>query len=269
VRDLHTKLAGIVSEETYLQYARMTGDRTAGSTGDRRQTLKSDLLLVRPPDVERYIEFRDVFQVNDTPVRDRQERLTTLFLTPTPDSADQIKSIADESARHNIGNVVRNVNTPMLALHFLVPDNQTRFRFRRQASGTPELAAANDFPRMDASRFRPPPDAWVIEYRELGRPTVIKTNHQENLPASGRYWIEPLIGAVVLSELLLRGEDLTAVINVSYQSEPLLGFRVPIEMRERYRTSDERVEGIATYGRFRQFQVKTDQSIGKPPGGLQ
>jgi hypothetical protein len=73
----------------------------------------------------------------------------------------------------------------------------------------------------------------------------------------------------VLSELLLRGEDLTAVINVSYQSEPLLGFRVPIEMRERYRTSDERVEGIATYGRFRQFQVKTDQSIGKPPGGLQ
>jgi hypothetical protein len=55
-------------------------------------------------------------------------------------------------------------------------------------------------------------------------------------------------------------------INVSYQSEPMLGFLVPIEMRERYRARGGWVEGIAKYGKFRQFQVKTSESVGKPPG---
>jgi hypothetical protein len=73
-------------------------------------------------------------------------------------------------------------------------------------------------------------------------------------------------GAILLSELVMQNMDLTAIIDVSFQSEPLLGFRVPMEMRERYRGPVDRVEGIATYGRFRQFQVRTDQNIQKPPG---
>jgi hypothetical protein len=63
---------------------------------------------------------------------------------------------------------------------------------------------------------------------------------------------------------VMEGRDVEAVINVSYQSEPVLGFRVPLEMRERYRSHDERVEGVASYGRFRQFQVRTDEQIGTP-----
>jgi len=54
---------------------------------------------------------------------------------------------------------------------------------------------------------------------------------------------------------------------VSYQSEPLVGFLVPVEMRELYVTSPPnqyRIEGTATYGNFRQFTVKTDESIGGP-----
>ena len=54
------------------------------------------------------------------------------------------------------------------------------------------------------------------------------------------------------------------MIDVSYQSEPLLGLRVPVAMHERYRARSDRVEGVATYGRFRQFQVRTDEVIEKP-----
>ena len=45
-------------------------------------------------------------------------------------------------------------------------------------------------------------------------------------------------------------------------SEPLLGFLVPIEMREQYEGRDQsRIDGIATYGRFRQFQVNTSETF--------
>jgi hypothetical protein len=52
-------------------------------------------------------------------------------------------------------------------------------------------------------------------------------------------------------------------IDVSYQSEPLLGLLVPIEMREWYdrRRNSSRIEAIATYGRFRQFQVTVDEKF--------
>jgi hypothetical protein len=266
VQKFHSQVSGIVAEEIYLQQARDTRRRTNGPSSDTKRTLKSDLLLVRPPDGERYIEFRDVFEVNGMPVRDRQDRLSKLFLTPTQASVDQIKSIVDESARHNIGGVMRNVNTPMLSLHFLQPDVQPRFRFRRRKQGTPELSAATDFPGRNPAVFNPPAGAWAIEFKETRRPTLIRTDHGDDLPAIGRYWIDPVTGAVLMSELMLRNSEVTAIIDVSYLDEPTLGFRVPQEMRERYRTPSERVDGVASYSRFRQFQVKTAESIGKPPG---
>jgi hypothetical protein len=269
VSDLHTKVSGIVAEETYLQQARDTRRHTTGANAGQQRALKSDLLLVRPPDVDRYIEFRDVFEVNGTAVRDRQERLTKLFLTPTQASVDQIKSIVDESARHNLGNVMRNVNTPMLPLHFLLPAVQKRFRFNRQKAGTPQLGAATDYPGRDAQMFAVPREAWVVSFRETTKPTLIRTEGGEDFPATGRYWIEAETGTVLLSELVMQDNSVSAIIDVSYQQDAQLGIRVPKEMRERYRTPEERVEGVAAYGRFRQFQVRTDQTIAKPPGGLQ
>ena len=268
VLKLHTQVSGIVAEETYRQQARETERRTngPGANAAQQQTLKSDLLLVRPPDVDRYIEFRDVFEVNGVPVRDREERLTKLFLTPTAASASQIKAIADESARHNIGDVTRNINTPMLSLYFLLPQVQNRFRFRQQRGGTPELANGTDFPTYDPRLFAVPAGASVVEFTEVTKPTLITTNEGKDFPSKGRYWIEGATGAVLLTELVMQNADLTVIIDVSFQSEPLLGFRVPMEMREKYRGPNDRVQGIATYGRFRQFQVRTDQNVQKPPG---
>jgi hypothetical protein len=266
VTTFHQQLSGIVAEESYVQSARTM--RRASSSVDSRQVLKSDLLLVRPPEADRYVEFRDVFEVNGAAVRDRDDRLTELFLKPTSVSVDQIKAIVNESARHNIGDIPRNVNTPMLTLYFLQPDKQRHFRFRRARSGPPALGTSSAMPGRSAAMFRVTTEMWVVNYRETERPTIIKTARGRDFPASGRFWINPETGAVMMSELVMENSAVTATINVSYQSEPMLGLLVPVEMRERYRAGDERVEGIATYGRFRQFQVKTDQSIAKPPGGV-
>jgi hypothetical protein len=268
VRALHAQVSGIVAEEAYLQRARDTRRRMIGGSVEQRRTLRSDLLLVQPPDVERYIEFRDVFEVNGTPIRDRQERLTKLFLTPTENSVERIRAIVDESARHNLGDVLRNVNTPMLALHFLLPGAQNRFAFRRERSGHPQLGNPTDYPGRDAAAFQPPREAWVIAYRETARPTLIKTDQDRDFPVSGRFWIDPATGAVVVSELVMQNSDLSVVINVAHRPEASLGFRVPVQMRERYRTTAQHVDGVAEYGRFRQFQVRTGENV-KPPGGLQ
>src|SRR6185437_3448968 len=45
---------------------------------------------------------RDVVSVDGKPVRDRQDRLMGLFRSGTPDFAE-VRRIADESARFNIG----------------------------------------------------------------------------------------------------------------------------------------------------------------------
>jgi hypothetical protein len=264
VTTFHQQLSGIVAEETYVQSARSM--RRASSAVQSRKSLKSDLLLVRPPDADRYIEFRDVFEVNGAAVRDRDERLSQLFLRPTGANVDQIRAIVDESARHNIGDIPRNVNTPMLTLYFLQPDKQRHFRFRRAKSGHPALGTGSAMPGRSAAMFRVTTEMWVVDYRETERPTIIKTARGRDFPARGRFWINPDTGAVMMSELVMENSEVTATINVSYQSEPMLGFLVPVEMRERYRARNERVEGIASYGRFRQFQVKTDETIAKPPG---
>lgn len=256
------QLAGIVAEETYSQEARRVG--IAKTRGVQRRRLKSDLLLVQPTNADRYVEFRDVFEVDGRAVRDRKERLTALFIKPTAETANQLKAIIEESARYNPGSIYRNINTPMLVLSFLSQDLQPRFRFsvsRRREPRRPAEVAADSAPL-----FRVSSEMWVLSFREVERPTVIRTTRGADFPAAGRAWVDPDTGAILMTELVMQNRDMLATITVSYQSETLLGFNVPVAMREGYSGRAEYIEAFATYGSFRKFQVKTSEIIGKPPG---
>jgi hypothetical protein len=256
VDEFRRQLSGIAAEETYEQHVRTQRGVTAFGV----RTLKSDLLLLRPAGGGAYVEYRDVFEVDGKEVRDRQERLTTLLQAPSAAGLEQIGRIVRESARYNIGRVYRTVNTPVLPLMFLDDTYRSRFRFKR----TRKAAARADLVAPDFSRapsepedvttpavFRVSTEMWTIEYRERDRPTIIKRPTGGNLPARGRFWINPDTGAVLMSELITEGGDVTATITVSYQSEPLMGFLVPVEMRERYVGFGDLIDGRAVYGRFR------------------
>lgn len=262
VANLHQQLRGIVAEETYVQRSFNARRRPNAIV----RTLRSDLLLVRMPPYPDYLEFRDVYEVDGQPVRDREERITKLFLQPSAPTPAQLQQVLDESARYNVGNIPRTMNTPLLALVFLTPEVQRGMRFRRVGSEQPRIGSNRELPDRRSDPFAVAADTWTIEFSERQRPTFIRRRTGGDFPAQGRFWIEPLTGAVLVSELVLPSDAVTATVVVSYQSEPLLGFRVPVAMDERYRTPSERVDAFATYGRFRQFQVKTEQTIGKPPG---
>ena len=65
-----------------------------------------------------------------------------------------------------------------------------------------------------------------------------------------------------MSELVGRNRTLDATIDVSFQSEPLIGLLVPIEMREMYKArGGSNITAIATYGRFRRFVVNVDETF--------
>ena len=105
-------------------------------------------------------------------------------------------------------------------------------------------------------------DVWIVEYQETRTDTMIKTAGFKDLPARGRFWIQPDTGRVLMSELIARDRNVSAAVDVSYQSEPLLGCLVPIEMREDYRSRPgSHISSSATYGRFRQFQVNVDEKF--------
>ncbi|HEY1911104.1 MAG TPA: hypothetical protein VGG73_09285, partial [Vicinamibacterales bacterium] len=210
-------------------------------------------LLVKPVGGDRWLQFRDVFEVDGTPVRDRSERLMQLFITPSASSASQTDRIMQESSRYNIGNLQRTVNVPVLALVVLDPVHQGRFAFKRTDHRTPLL-----------EQNRPKPaDVWVIEYQEVQKQTMIRTTMGRDLSARGRFWIEPATGHVLASELTAEDFTIRGTIDVDYENEPAMGLLVPSVMRERYdiRRDGSRVDGEANYSRFRQFQVTVDEKL--------
>jgi len=134
VTEFERQLSGIVAEEQYVQEVIRFGRGPGRLVNPMRITLRSDLLLVRGRPAAVWVQFRDVFEVDGSSVRDRAERLTELFAANPPSRDAQIRKILAESARYNIGDIERNINVPLLALQFLEPANQPRFRFRRTAA---------------------------------------------------------------------------------------------------------------------------------------
>jgi len=247
------QLSGVVSEEVYTQDVRAI--LSPGMNRTPRVThreLKSDVLLVRPVGVDYYVQFRDVFEVDRQPVRDRSERLVKLFLSPTASTAGQVREIMNESARYNIGNIERTVNVPVFALAVLEPANQRFFRFKPARRTGPSIPL-----------FTPPAGAFVIEYEETGQHTMIRTSGNRDIPSRGRFWIDEVSGRVLMTELIASDPHVAATIVVRYDAAPSMSLLVPVEMRERYenRRDSTRIDGAATYGTFRQFKVQVDEKL--------
>jgi hypothetical protein len=260
------ELAGLVAQESSVQESRRSSDMIVSDTqAVPYRTLKSDLLLVRPGGSERYMEFRDVFEVDGKAVRDRQERLSKLFLDGSTSAREQMTQILAASARYNIGSVVRNLNTPVFPLIFLEPDSQPRFRFRLTNERQPTLA--RNQPRESEAPLKPflvPPNAVVVEYREVQKGTFVRRAvGGGDQPSRGRFWIDAATGVVLMSEIMIDDPHVQCVIDVGYGREPGIGPHVPLEMRERYVNlrDGSTTTGTAQYSNFRRFQVLVEENI--------
>lgn len=82
------RLSGIVAEEEYRQQVMLTS-RPGRRSNRQFRELRSDLLLVKPGDGEWWLQFRDVFEVDRKPIRDRDQRLYKLFVNAKSDPRQQ------------------------------------------------------------------------------------------------------------------------------------------------------------------------------------
>jgi len=241
------RFSSAVCEERYVQDA--TGYRqtaragqsgrpwAAGPPAKVHRELKSDFLLVELPGSTDWAPFRDVFEVDGAPVRDRAERLTKLLRNPTKDTIEQAERIRDESARYNIGNLQSTINNPMLAIAIVQSSYQPRFKF---SLGLQDRSAG--------------PDVWIVDYKEQGTPTLVKDTGNRNIFAHGRIWIDASTGRVPRTELSVELPTVRAHISTSFQLDDQFGVDVPAEMQEEYVLGyGAHVTGVATYGRFRRF----------------
>ncbi len=237
--------SNVVAEEEYRQHLALN-NMSAGA--GNHMVVRSDVLLVRTGGRDGWVPFRDVFEVNGNPVRDREERLRKLFLENPGGAMAEGLRITEESARYNLGSLYRTINLPTLPLVFLMPANIEGFRFERRGD---ELVNG-----LMATR---------IDFREVGRPTIIRrTRTGGDVPSEGSLWVEAASGRIVQTRLTTSVDSFRTTSTVAYRPNAALGMWTPAEMQESYWQSRERFNGVATYTNFRRFQVQTEEKVTVP-----
>jgi hypothetical protein len=98
-----------------------------------------------------------------------------------------------------------------------------------------------------------------------GRTDARGTTGDRAMPSRGRFMIDLPSGRVLSSQLIVDDNSLRAQIDVTYALEPAVEIFVPREMREQYALDDgTKIEGRATYAKFRRYVVTVDQTLARP-----
>ena len=242
------QLATIVAEEQYTQWVETEpGTIVVPGIGRRRVVIKSDFALTRLGDGNTWVAFRDAFEVDGAPVRDRDDRLVALVEKGGDQAWRQAAAIANESARFNVGSrlIARNINVPTFVIMLMQDQHRQRFRFSRvkiSSGSAPGTLAVNG----DSSR------RWAIEYRERARPTLVRQTNGGDQPVRGTMIVDSGTGEVWETNLTWerggRGN-----ISVTFGNVPDIDALVPLRMVEQYRDGPATIFGEATYSRFRRF----------------
>ena len=211
----------------------------------RVRHLRSDMLILAVEHAG-WVELRDTFEVDGNRVRDRDERISKLFMKPNPDAIQQAQRIALEGARFNISPrtfaLNRTLNVPLTALRFLRGPNQDRSTFQLN--------------HVEPSRI-------ILKFKEHAKPRLIASD--DGSAATGSFTIEPTSGRVLESELQLATRRVAGKFSVVYAEQPALKLWLPASMTESYTFggASAMLDGRATYSNFRVFRVETSTVIDK------
>ena len=226
VETYEPQLSAMVAQEDYTQTVRRGPER------DKQHSI-SDFLFLKLPGATNWVGFRDVYSVDGEPVREKEDRFSAI-LKSGEDVEKRAAELAAESARYNLGWVVRQNNNPTLVLGWLARDVQRRFVFelegRKSVSGT---------------------RCQMVRFREVETPTLIRGRDFTNLISSGSFCATD-DGRVWRTEHQPPGR---VAVAVTYAFDPQFAMLVPSEMQEEY--GAERIQCVARYSKYRRFSVTT------------
>jgi hypothetical protein len=167
-----------------------------------------------------WLPFRDVLTMNGTEVTFPEDRLVRLFRSGNPEALDLATQIHTASRKHDLGNVQRTINIPMLGMMLLHPEVRGRFTFKHEGDESLQ------------GRY-----VERISYKEVARPTLIRTTRGKDLALTGRMWIEPTTGIVVKTEMIAADPVVRAMVTVTFRRDGELALWVPERMEEYYKAS--------------------------------
>lgn len=249
-------LSGLLFREQYRQHA-VTGSiaiaenpelrlppGTAPAAPGATRLLEANVFMLRPPGGRNFVVYRDVYRVNSRDITDHTARLQKLLADGTSSSIAQARRLTDASAAHNTGGFDRNINVPTIVLEYLDAAQVGRLEVRE---------AGRD--RIDGL------DVLMVDFEEVGRPTVVRGRNGVNVPATGRFWIHPGSGAVPRAMAQFTIERTRGRIDVRLELHDTLSVWVPKEMAEVWQGRGHTVTGLAHYDRFQRLNVSTAEII--------
>jgi hypothetical protein len=162
-----------------------------------------------------------------------------LFLNNDKDAFEKAARLNEASAKHHLGNVARTINIPTLGMMLLHPRVNERFEF---TDGGEEHIAGRIVRRAN--------------YREMARPTLIKTTRGRDLALNGVIWIDPFSGAVVKTEMNAADPAVRCQVTVTFRRDEALEMWVPEKMDEYYKATlaIDDILATATYTNVRRYR---------------
>lgn len=248
VQQFQRAMSAVVTQERYEQsVGNSSWVREAGPL--YRKTMADLLFFDAGP--SGWVSFRDAYEADGQAVHDHDQRLTALLSDFAPDSLNQARRIAAESARFNLNptgvSFNRTTNTPLTALLFLRAANQSRSAFR--------LGKAESINGVVST---------VVTFTEQTKPRLIGS--RDEAAANGTFWIDASTSRVVQTLLRLNTaldvvRYVTSETLVTFGPVPRLDVWPPLTMKESYRwmPTEQTLTTRAEYSNFRQFSVTVDE----------
>lgn len=228
--------SALVADEHYIQRLEL---RRGTSRTHWTRELRSDYVLVKPADTGPWLGYRDIFEVDGTPVREREARLVELLTGTAPDSLARAAAFARDGSRFNLG-PERTVNTPTLPLQLMARVNADRLRVR----------VPRNWERQETVS---------ITFEERDRPTIVRTPDGHNVESRGTLTVRVADGAILGAQLYFRfmaerGRP-EARMHVAYGPVAGVSVLVPARLSEELPMTEGEASGIATYSNYRRFQT--------------
>src|SRR4051812_11363897 len=202
----------------------------------QQRHLVSELGWVSAGSLPDLVGVRDVVEVDGQPLHGgERQRLQMLLHGSGPTTPDSVTQLLNEGARYNLAEGSRNFNLPTVALFFLHPDTQDRFKWSRQSPGSAAI--------------------WVITFKERAQPTIIHTGDGEPVFSKGEVEIEAATGEVRRTVLTVHIDKLSYTLTTTFGHVTSVDMNLPVRLEEHYVTPSGIIAGEARYDTYRRFDT--------------
>jgi hypothetical protein len=227
------ELPHLIATETSVQRATAPRGRLVEV---QERHLVSELGWVSAGTMPDLVGVRDVVEVDGQPLHGGERlRLQMLLHGSGPTTPASVTQLLNEGARFNLAEGSRNFNLPTVALFFLHPETQSRFKWSRQS---PASATT-----------------WVITFKERAQPTIIHTGDGEPVFTKGEVEIEAATGEVRRTVLTVHIDEVNYTLTTTFGRVTSVEMNLPVRLEEHYVTPSGIIAGEAQYDTYRRFDT--------------